>query len=140
MECCYQNVGIATSVALTMFEGDELSEAMGVPFFYGVVEVVILSIYCIGAWKLGWTKAPKNAPIWKILTTSYEVIYAEVKELDEIEIKVSDSDDAMEDELSEDGNVLTTYFYMGSKDKDKPKEPSGLVIESTEAILKDNEP
>ncbi len=75
MECCYQNVGIATSVALTMFEGDELSEAMGVPFFYGVVEAVILGIYCIGAWKLGWTKAPKNASIWKILTTSYEVIY-----------------------------------------------------------------
>jgi predicted Na+-dependent transporter len=140
VECCYQNVGIATSVALTMFEGDELSEAMGVPFFYGVVEAVILGIYCIGAWKLGWTKAPKNASIWKILTTSYEVIYAEVKELDEIEIKVSDSDDAMEDELSEDGNVLTTYFYMGSKDKDKPKEPSGLVTESTEAILKDDEP
>ena len=140
VECCYQNVGIATSVALTMFEGDELSEAMGVPFFYGVVEAVILGIYCIGAWKLGWTKAPRNAPIWKILTTSYEVIYAEQKELDEIEIKVSDSDDAMEDELSDDGNVLTTYFYMGSVDTDKPKEPSGLVTESTDAILKDNEP
>lgn len=143
VECCYQNVGIATSVALTMFEGDELAEALGVPFFYGVVEAVILGVYCIGAWKLGWTKAPRNAPIWKVLSTSYEVICAEEKELDEIEIKISDSDDAMEDELSDDGNILTTYFYMGSLEPDKPKEPSGLVVtESTKdaPILKDNEP
>lgn len=30
IECCYQNVGIATSLALTMFDGEELNEAMGV--------------------------------------------------------------------------------------------------------------
>lgn len=30
IECCYQNVGIATSVALTMFEGRDLNDAMGV--------------------------------------------------------------------------------------------------------------
>lgn len=119
-----------------MFEGDELSEAMGVPFFYGVAEAAILGVYCMGAWKLGWTKAPKNAPFWKIISTSYEVLFAEQKELDEIEVKVSDSDDAMEDELSEEGNVLTTYFYMGPT-TDKPKEPSGVVSDRTEdAILK----
>lgn len=117
-----------------MFEGDELSEAMGVPFFYGLMEAVILGIYCIIAWKIGWTKAPRNAPFWKIITTSYEVLYAERKELDEIEIKISDSDDAMDDELSDEGNVLTTYFYMGP-DKDKPKEPSGQEVPEAEEIL-----
>jgi hypothetical protein len=79
VECCYQNVGIATSVALTMFDGDELSEAMGVPFFYGLMEAVILGIYCIGAWKLGWTKAPRDAPIWKVISTSYEVLVCRTK-------------------------------------------------------------
>ena len=127
MECCYQNVGIATSVALTMFDGDELSEAMGVPFFYGVVEAVILGIYCIGAWKLGWTKAPRDANFFKVIATSYEVLYAERKELDEIEIKISDSDEAADEELSEDGNVLTTYFYMGPN-TDTRKEPSGQDV------------
>jgi sodium/bile acid cotransporter 2 len=73
IEVCYQNVGIATSIALTMFEGDELAEALGVPFFYGLVQAVSLAIYCLGAWKLGWTKASKNASLWKALTTSYEV-------------------------------------------------------------------
>lgn len=45
VECCYQNVGIATSVALTMFEDNELSEAMGVPLFYGLVEAVAVGLY-----------------------------------------------------------------------------------------------
>ena len=31
IECCYQNVGIASSVALSMYTGDEANEAMGVP-------------------------------------------------------------------------------------------------------------
>jgi hypothetical protein len=80
IECCYQNVGIATSVALTMFEGEELAAALGVPFFYGVVEAVLLGIYCIVAWKIGWTKAPKDVSIWKALTTSYEIVNAEKKD------------------------------------------------------------
>merc|ERR1719491_2202435 len=42
VECCYQNVGIATSVALTMFDGNDLAEAMGVPLYYGLVEAVVL--------------------------------------------------------------------------------------------------
>lgn len=120
-----------------MFEGDELSEAMGVPFMYGLVEAVVLGIYCTVAWKIGWTKAPRDANFLKIITTSYEVLYAERKELDEIEIKVSDSDDAMDEELSDDGNVLTTYFYMGPPKTDKPKEPSGQEVPKAEEILLD---
>ena len=37
IECCYQNVGIATSLALTMFQGDDLSDAMGVRKFIACV-------------------------------------------------------------------------------------------------------
>ena len=80
IECCYQNVGIATSVALAMFEGDELAEAMGVPLYYGGVEAFVLGIYCIGAWKMSWTKAPADDPILKVISTSYEVLYAEATE------------------------------------------------------------
>ena len=79
IECCYQNVGIATSLALTMFRGNDLNEAMGVPFFYGVVEAVFVGIYCIGAWKLGWTKAPADASICNVLWTSYEVLEMEAQ-------------------------------------------------------------
>ena len=74
IESCYQNVGIATSMALTMFEGQELAEALGVPFFYGFVEAVTVGIYCLVAWKIGWSKAPKDVSLWKAITTSYEVL------------------------------------------------------------------
>ena len=133
VECCYQNVGIATSVALTMFNGDELNEAMGVPFFYGVVEAVVLGIYCIIMWKMGWTKAPRNAPFWKIIATSYEVLEAEQKELDAVEVNVSDSSEgaaAPNEHTNTGGNVLTTYFEMDGFDvltTNKKKTPSGLI-------------
>lgn len=73
IECCYQNVGIATSLALTMFQGDELNDAMGVPFLYGMAEIFFISIYCVFAWKAGWTKAPRDENICKVISTSYEV-------------------------------------------------------------------
>lgn len=80
IECCYQNVGIAMSIAAAIFDGDELAQAIGVPVYYGFVEAVFVSIYCLWAWKAGWTKAPADVSLWKALTTSYEVLA-----LDEVE-------------------------------------------------------
>ena len=74
VECCYQNIGIATSLALTMFEGDDLNHAMGIPFFYGVCEAVSVGSFCFLSWKAGWTKAPCDTPLWKVLITSYEIV------------------------------------------------------------------
>lgn len=68
-----QNVGIATSLALTMFDGDELNDAMGVPFLYGMAEVFFISIYCVVCWKAGWTKAPANESFFKVIRRSYEI-------------------------------------------------------------------
>ncbi|KAL7568981.1 hypothetical protein ACA910_021273 [Epithemia clementina (nom. ined.)] len=79
IECCYQNVGIATSLALTMFQGEDLNVAMGVPFFYGVVEALFVGIFCLGAWKFGWTKAPANASLCDVLFISYELLELEAQ-------------------------------------------------------------
>jgi predicted Na+-dependent transporter len=74
VECCYQNVGIATSAALSMFsDPKEVAQAMAVPLFYGLLEMVILGLYCLAAWKLGWTKAPANERICIVLSRSFEV-------------------------------------------------------------------
>jgi predicted Na+-dependent transporter len=110
IECCYQNVGIATSLALSMFKGNDLNAAMGVPFFYGVMEAVLVGIYCIGAWKAGWTKAPADAPLWKVMFTSYEILEQEFKDVDEVEVAVSESDEIVQD--AHEGNILTTYFNL----------------------------
>jgi predicted Na+-dependent transporter len=75
IESCYQNTGIATTVALTMFQNDiELTAtAIGVPLYYGIIEAVVIFTFCIICWKIGWTKAPSNENICKVITTSYEV-------------------------------------------------------------------
>lgn len=133
IECCYQNVGIATSLALTMFKGDELNDAMGVPFLYGVCGMVFVGIYCVGCWKAGWTKAPSNAPIWTVLFTTYEVLEAEMQELTEIEVSVSESSSNSSPEKvpdREENGVLTHYFNWNETSIMKPpspKIPSGIV-------------
>ncbi len=131
VECCYQNVGIATSVALTMFQDKrDLAEAMGVPLFYGLVEAVILAIYCLIAWKMNWTKAPKNAPICHVLTMSYEVYRVEKQELDSVEIQLADDNTSCES-YSENEDTIYTYFVKLEEaitsGVDGRKEPSGLT-------------
>lgn len=109
IEACYQNVGIATSLALTMFDGNKLNDAMGVPFFYGVVEALFVGVFCIVSWKANWTKAPASAPLWQVIITSYEVVELETKEVNEIEVDVSSSNESSE---TTEGNILTTYFNL----------------------------
>lgn len=86
VECCYQNTGIATSVAAAMFEGEELAVAVGVPLFYGICEAVFLAIYCITCWKLGWTKAPADEKLCTVIFTSYEVLEMIEGEPESIEV------------------------------------------------------
>ena len=74
LECCIQNTGIGASVALTMFQGEQLASAMAVPFYYGCVECVVVILFCLSVWKAGWTKAPPDASIWAMLVTPYEVL------------------------------------------------------------------
>eukprot|EP00592_Proboscia_alata_P011046 CAMPEP_0194365442 /NCGR_PEP_ID=MMETSP0174-20130528/13499_1 /TAXON_ID=216777 /ORGANISM="Proboscia alata, Strain PI-D3" /LENGTH=307 /DNA_ID=CAMNT_0039140145 /DNA_START=283 /DNA_END=1206 /DNA_ORIENTATION=+ len=73
VECCYQNTGIATSVAISMFDGRDRDEALGVPVFYGIVEAFIIIIFLVGAWKKGWTKAPRDEFLFVVLFTSFEI-------------------------------------------------------------------
>lgn len=74
IECCYQNTAIGTSVAVTMFsDPTELAEAVSVPLVYGIVEAILICLYCIWAWKAGWTKAPANEKLCVVMIKTYEV-------------------------------------------------------------------
>ena len=86
VEGCYQNTGIATSVAASMFQGEDLKKAIGVPLYYGLVEMFILAIFCIVCWKLGWTKAPASESFCKIIVTSYEVEQGRLESPNAIEV------------------------------------------------------
>jgi predicted Na+-dependent transporter len=81
IECCYQNTAIATSVAVTMFtDPNERAEAISVPLFYGLIEAVIIGIYCVWAWKVGWTKAPADEKLCVVVSKTYEVGSEETEE------------------------------------------------------------
>ena len=73
VECCYQNTGIATSAALSLFSGSDLQLAMRVPTIYGFVEAISIAVYLLIFWKLGWSKAPKEEKICTIIVKTYEV-------------------------------------------------------------------
>jgi len=125
IECCYQNVGIATSLALTMFKGNDLNNAMGVPFFYGLMEAFFVGVYCLGAWKAGWTKAPANESFFKILFTSYEVLELEegAKNVNGVEIGMTSSADSpRRGKEEQNGEIVTTYLFWDNK-KDEQKSP-----------------
>jgi hypothetical protein len=51
----------------------ERAEAVSVPLFYGIVEAVIISLYCVWAWKAGWTKGPADENFCVIISKTYEV-------------------------------------------------------------------
>lgn len=72
IEVGYQNTLVAISVLIRMFEDDELARAVAVPIFYGVTAAVITLMFVVTSWKLGHTKAPRNDPIWKVVTHMYE--------------------------------------------------------------------
>ena len=52
---------------------EERAQAVAVPLFYGIVEAVAIGVYCVWAWKVGWTKAPPNEKLCTVVTKSYEI-------------------------------------------------------------------
>jgi hypothetical protein len=150
VECCYQNVGIATSVALTMFEGDELGAAMAVPLFYGIMEAVILGFYCLVAWKMGWTKAPSNTPFWTMIATSYEVLVVEHSELCAIEVSLPKNHKDLVERANRAGDTIYVKYSMDEEDEDDEiaygcihlpthkKEPSGIALPEVQVVHSSN--
>jgi len=104
IECAYQNTGIAMTACLALFKGEEQQEAIGVPFWYTGMETLFVGCYCLIAWKLGWSKAPANENIIKVILRSYEVAEAEEddgKENYDLELEVGGGDHEKEEESDE---------------------------------------
>lgn len=72
VETSYQNTGIALTMALATFPKKDQSAAAGVPLFYGLVEVVILPLFLMAAWRLNQTYAPKTERFLRVVTCSYQ--------------------------------------------------------------------
>lgn len=93
-----------------MFKGNDLNNAMGVPFFYGACEAFIVGVYCVGCWKAGWSKAPRDAPFWKVIMTSYEIVAVHGDEIDGDGVLIDDEDPSTEKPATGHSN----YVEMGT--------------------------
>ena len=100
IECFYQNVSIAAALAVSIFEGDKLSDVLAICMYYGIVQFMVVIIFCIVAWKQGWTKAPKDDNLWLVLVAPYQML-----ELEKFEKRHS-SDADNDARVISDGNGL----------------------------------
>eukprot|EP00527_Entomoneis_sp_CCMP2396_P009406 CAMPEP_0198138550 /NCGR_PEP_ID=MMETSP1443-20131203/1930_1 /TAXON_ID=186043 /ORGANISM="Entomoneis sp., Strain CCMP2396" /LENGTH=367 /DNA_ID=CAMNT_0043800355 /DNA_START=188 /DNA_END=1292 /DNA_ORIENTATION=+ len=82
IECCYQNVGIATSVALAMFDGADQAKAVAVPFFYGSVEAFFFAHLLHLCMEGGMDQVSQGHFFLEMIATSYEVIQANKGDID----------------------------------------------------------
>jgi len=68
IECGYQNTAIALTMAITMFE----KSSVMVPIVYGTCQGIVIGLYCVIGWKMGWTRCSKNENVVKMLTGNYQ--------------------------------------------------------------------
>jgi predicted Na+-dependent transporter len=120
VQCCYQNTAIGTSVAVTMFSNpNERAEAISVPLFYGVCEALLIGVYCVWAWKMGWTKAPPDDNICVVMYKSYEVVHEE------------DKNDNDENEAAEGGGGGRRDLPDGDQDDKKEEDVEAAQTKNT---------
>ena len=67
-----QNTGLALTIALSAMGPDDVGEASGVPLVYGIVEILVIPVFAITAWRLGWTYAPKSENCIVALVGNYQ--------------------------------------------------------------------
>ena len=72
IETCYQNTALALSVALA---SPAPARAAAVPVFYQAVQMVSLLTYSMFSWKMGWTYAPSNVSVWRMVSTNYQPVF-----------------------------------------------------------------
>ena len=74
IECCYQNTGLALTIALSAFPPSEAGAAAGVPLLYGMSELVLIPAFALIAWKCGLTYAPATEPLCVALAGNYQPV------------------------------------------------------------------
>lgn len=127
IECCYQNTGIATSAAFSLFSSDPelLSQAMRVPVIYGLVEAVSIGLYLIVFWKLGWSKAPRDEKFCTVLTKSYELREDDKESEEVVDIDVYAAD-AGEDDFRDQDEMASEMTGLERNDIDGRPDEEGI--------------
>ena len=126
VECCYQNTGIATSAAFSLFSSDSelLSQAMRVPVIYGLVEAVSIGLYLLVFWKLGWSKAPSDEHFCTVITKSYELREDDKESEDVEDMDVYEAEGGSDNFNDQDVTALEMTGVATNNNQDLPIEES----------------
>lgn len=119
IECCYQNTGLAITVALTIFEPEEAALATGVPIFYGGIEIVLIAVFTLVAWQMGWTYAHPRENFIRCVVGNYQPIHA-AQGMDEVDVDVEppNGEAMMRDGIDEEDEEAYGDKYDGTDDDD----------------------
>jgi hypothetical protein len=63
---------VATSIAINSFNSVDGAKAAGVPLLYGAVVTLLIGIWCLVAWKAGWSLAPRKDSIFRVVSNNYQ--------------------------------------------------------------------
>jgi len=72
VETVYQNTGLALSICLASFSEGERGKAVGVPLYYGLIQIIILPLFLITSWQFGLTYAPRSTSCWRLLSEDWQ--------------------------------------------------------------------
>lgn len=72
IETCFQNTGIALTIALSTFEGEDRANAVGVPLTYNAVQVALLAIFALVMWQADWTHASAKTNIVRCILGNFQ--------------------------------------------------------------------
>ncbi|KAL3800619.1 hypothetical protein HJC23_006081 [Cyclotella cryptica] len=124
VECCYQNTGIATSAAFSLFSSDpeQLSQAMRVPVIYGLVEAVAIGLYLLVFWKLGWSKAPSDENFCTVITKSYELRHDDKEGDEAVDIDVYAEEAGSDDFRDQDDQTSEMTGVATNNNDNRPNE------------------
>merc|ERR1712032_367889 len=87
-----------------------------VALYYGLIEALILGLFCILAWKAKWTKAPRNISFWTMISTSYEVLLVEHSELKAVEVSLPKHDQDTNEKVK--GDTIYVKYSADEEDED----------------------
>jgi len=103
VECLFQNIGVASALAISAYREPEAGRAAAMPVIYGFMQSMIVLPVLLVSWKAGWTHAPPSAPLLRVLLESWQPTYLDMQQ--EQQQQQTDSKPQTATELSSTGSV-----------------------------------
>jgi len=110
VECVYQNTSIAMTSCLALFQGEDQSRGLALALWYTGMQGAIILVYCVIAWKIGWTMAPSNENFIKSLLQNYQEFN---KDDTNNKDDINNKDDTNSEKIAEENKDISSDSELG---------------------------